>query len=42
MQIRLSFWIMVKLWKGGTHEELTNLRGKYYHLVKNQLELGGN
>ncbi|GAB6119066.1 peptidase domain-containing ABC transporter [Dysgonomonas termitidis] len=24
----------------GTHEELTNLRGKYYHLVKNQLELG--
>ncbi len=24
----------------GTHEELTILRGKYYHLVKNQLELG--
>jgi len=24
----------------GTHTELTNLRGKYYHLVKNQLELG--
>lgn len=24
----------------GTHEELTALRGKYYHLVKNQLELG--
>jgi len=24
----------------GTHEELTNLKGKYYHLVKNQLELG--
>lgn len=24
----------------GTHEELSNLRGKYYHLVKNQLELG--
>ena len=24
----------------GTHEELTQLKGKYYHLVKNQLELG--
>ena len=24
----------------GTHEELTNKRGKYYELVKNQLELG--
>ena len=24
----------------GTHEELTNLRGVYFHLVKNQLELG--
>lgn len=24
----------------GTHEELTRLRGKYYTLVKNQLELG--
>lgn len=24
----------------GTHEELTALRGKYYSLVKNQLELG--
>lgn len=24
----------------GTHQELTNLRGKYYELVKNQLELG--
>ena len=24
----------------GTHEELTRLKGKYYHLVKNQLELG--
>lgn len=24
----------------GTHDELTNLKGKYYHLVKNQLELG--
>ncbi len=24
----------------GTHEELTNLRGAYYKLVKNQLELG--
>ena len=24
----------------GTHTELTALRGKYYHLVKNQLELG--
>lgn len=24
----------------GTHDELTNLRGKYYQLVKNQLELG--
>ncbi|MEM1324288.1 MAG: ATP-binding cassette domain-containing protein, partial [Bacteroidota bacterium] len=25
----------------GTHEELTALRGAYYYLVKNQLELGG-
>ena len=25
----------------GTHEELTHKRGKYYELVKNQLELGG-
>lgn len=24
----------------GTHDELTELRGQYYHLVKNQLELG--
>lgn len=24
----------------GTHKELTNLRGRYYELVKNQLELG--
>ncbi len=24
----------------GTHEELTALKGNYYHLVKNQLELG--
>jgi ATP-binding cassette subfamily B protein len=24
----------------GTHEELTTLEGKYYQLVKNQLELG--
>lgn len=24
----------------GTHEELTSLKGKYYQLVKNQLELG--
>jgi ATP-binding cassette subfamily B protein len=24
----------------GTHEQLTRLRGVYYHLVKNQLELG--
>ncbi|MFK7806697.1 MAG: peptidase domain-containing ABC transporter [Saprospiraceae bacterium] len=24
----------------GTHEELTKTRGSYYHLVKNQLELG--
>jgi len=26
----------------GTHEELSKLKGKYYELVKNQLELGGN
>lgn len=24
----------------GTHEQLINIKGKYYHLVKNQLELG--
>jgi len=24
----------------GTHQELTALRGSYYELVKNQLELG--
>ncbi len=24
----------------GTHEQLTNLRGVYFELVKNQLELG--
>lgn len=24
----------------GTHQELVNLKGKYYTLVKNQLELG--
>ncbi|WP_158797732.1 peptidase domain-containing ABC transporter [Pedobacter sp. L105] len=24
----------------GTHQELTDLKGNYYHLVKNQLELG--
>jgi ATP-binding cassette subfamily B protein len=24
----------------GTHKELTALKGKYYNLVKNQLELG--
>ena len=24
----------------GTHQELTTLRGTYYKLVKNQLELG--
>ncbi|MGB8192965.1 MAG: ATP-binding cassette domain-containing protein, partial [Chitinophagaceae bacterium] len=26
--------------EAGRHEELTSLRGTYYHLVKNQLELG--
>lgn len=25
----------------GTHQELTALKGRYYHLIKNQLELGG-
>ena len=29
-----------KVAEEGTHEELTALRGKYYELVKNQLELG--
>ena len=29
-----------KVAEEGTHEELTSLRGKYYELVKNQLELG--
>ena len=29
-----------KIVEQGTHEELTKLRGEYYNLVKNQLELG--
>ncbi|WP_339922862.1 peptidase domain-containing ABC transporter [uncultured Cyclobacterium sp.] len=29
-----------KIIEQGTHQELTSLKGKYYHLVKNQLELG--
>lgn len=29
-----------KIIEEGTHEELTGLKGKYYELVKNQLELG--
>lgn len=29
-----------KIEEKGTHEELVKLKGKYYHLVKNQLELG--
>ncbi|MCF3110620.1 peptidase domain-containing ABC transporter [Niabella sp. CC-SYL272] len=29
-----------KIVEEGTHEELSNLKGKYYELVKNQLELG--
>jgi ATP-binding cassette subfamily B protein len=29
-----------KIVEQGTHQELTRLRGEYYHLVKNQLELG--
>lgn len=29
-----------KIVEQGTHQELTQLRGEYYHLVKNQLELG--
>lgn len=29
-----------KIAEEGTHEELTELKGKYYKLVKNQLELG--
>ena len=29
-----------KVIEKGKHEELTKLKGKYYHLVKNQLELG--
>lgn len=30
-----------KIAEEGTHEELVRLKGKYYELVKNQLELGG-
>jgi len=30
-----------KITETGTHEELTAVRGAYYQLVKNQLELGG-
>ena len=30
----------VKIIETGTHLELTALKGKYYELVKNQLELG--
>jgi ATP-binding cassette subfamily B protein len=29
-----------KIVESGTHTELTGKRGKYYDLVKNQLELG--
>ena len=29
-----------KVIEKGNHEELINLKGSYYHLVKNQLELG--
>jgi len=29
-----------KLVEQGTHAELTQLKGAYYELVKNQLELG--
>jgi ATP-binding cassette subfamily B protein len=29
-----------KIVESGTHKQLTLLKGKYYHLVKNQLELG--
>jgi len=29
-----------KIWEVGSHEELTNIKGRYYNLVKNQLELG--
>ncbi|MDR0728684.1 MAG: multidrug ABC transporter permease, partial [Prevotellaceae bacterium] len=29
-----------KITETGTHAELTALRGEYYELVKNQLELG--
>ncbi|NJK82752.1 MAG: peptidase domain-containing ABC transporter [Saprospiraceae bacterium] len=29
-----------KIVESGTHTQLTTLKGKYYHLVKNQLELG--
>ncbi len=30
-----------KIVEQGSHTELTQLKGKYYELVKNQLELGG-
>jgi len=29
-----------KIIESGNHETLTNKKGAYYHLVKNQLELG--
>lgn len=40
MPIKLLFLIKGKLWEKENHAGLVALKGKYYRLVKNQLELG--
>ena len=38
--IKISFEQLCKVAEQGTHGELTKMKGIYYDLVKNQLELG--